>query len=607
MRPLRSPRPASLFGLLLSLLAVTFVARLGAQPAWSAVAAPAVAAAGDTLVVRVYYNDRRDIARLHAFDLWEYNNRAERYVLVAVDPAGYEALARRGWRLQVDRAATAEATTAQVARSPARLSSFLDGYHTLDELYDDMAALTAVHPRLTELVDYGKSYCLNRGGCVTLGGQESPGSPLRAVRVTNEAVVGSSTVIGSTVVRGDKPILFVMAATHAREITTPEIAMRLLEALLDGYGVDPDVTWLVDWHEVWIVPAANPDGRWLVELGEQLESSPFYQRKNANLDANDDGIVDCVIWPPPTNGGGPHYGVDLNRNHHFGWGGEGSSAEPCDVVFHGPAPASESETVAIEALIRSLFPDQRGPELTDAAPDDATGILITLHSFSDLVLWPWGHLDQMAPNHAGLKAIGDKLASYNGYQSCQVATCLYTAGGATDDWAYAELGIPAFTFEIGNSFMPPYQEIETRQWPENRPALLYAARIARTPYQTAHGPDALALAIAGYEPFLRVTATIDDSQNGNRPIAAAAYSIDTPPWSEGIDLYPLDAADTRFDSPTETVTGTIDTTSLPPGRHILFLRGQDADGHWGPVAAAFLQVSEAPAATLFLPAVAGGR
>lgn len=590
----RRSRPALLAGLLLALLlAIVLSARLDAQPA-----SPTVAGRADRLVARVYYDDIRDIARLHAFDVWEYNNLAERYVLVAVDRAGYETLARQGWRLQVD-----EATTAQVARPMTRRAGFLDGYRSLDDLYHDVAALAAAYPQLTELVDYGQSHCLSRGGCVTLGEQAQPGYPLRAIRVTNEAVAGSSTVTGSTVARGEKPVLFLMAAVHAREITTPEIAMRLLEALVEGYGVDPDITWLVDWQEVWIVPVANPDGRWLVELGAQLGGSPFYQRKNANLDANDDGTVDCVIWPPPTGGGGQHYGVDLNRNHSFGWAGEGSSAEPCDVVFRGPSPASEVETVAIEGLVRSLFPDQRGPELGDAAPGDTTGILVTLHSFSNLVLWPWGHLDENAPNHTGLKAIGDKLAGFNGYQSCQATTCLYAAAGATDDWAYAELGIPAFTFEMGDSFMPPYEAIDARQWPENRPALLYAARIARTPYQTVRGPDVLEVSVGGYEPFLRVTATLDDSDNGNRPIGAAAFSVDAPPWIEGMQLTSLVAADTSFDSPVEEVGGSIDTASLPPGRHLLFLRGQDSDGHWGPVSAAFFQVNEEPAAAAFLPAV----
>ena len=52
----------------------------------------------------------------------------------------------------------------------------------------------------------------------------------------------------------------------------------------------------------------------------------------------------------------------------------------------------------VAALVRSLFPDQRGPNDTDAAPPDTTGVLITLHSYANLVMWPWGHTATAPPN-----------------------------------------------------------------------------------------------------------------------------------------------------------------------------------------------------------------
>jgi hypothetical protein len=247
--------------------------------------------------------------------------------------------------------------------------------------------------------------------------------------------------------------------------------------------------------------------------------------------------------------------------------------------------------------------------MEDPAPDDTTGLFITLHSFGDLILWPWGHLAVDAPNKAGLQAIGDKLATFNGYDSCQAAAwgCLYPAAGASDDWAYGELGIPAFTFEVGSygdGFMPPYNTIDGEQWPENRPALLYAAKIARTPYQTVHGPDVRRPLIAGPGPRRLVSAIIDSTANGNRPIAAAAYTLDVPPWQDDATPVPLTPADDAFDSPVETVLAELDTATLPPGRHTLFLRGQDDAGHWGAVSAVFFTVPAQPATEwLFLPTV----
>jgi hypothetical protein len=519
---------------------------------------------------------------LSEYDVWEYNNIAEKYVLVSLDENGYGRLQAQGWRLIVDEAASA---MVRYGRSPA---TFYDGYRTVDELYTDLAALNAAYPTLTEVVDYGDSYCQALGGCTTLGGEMQPGYDLLAIRVSNEAISGTSTISGTTIISGTKPLFFLMANIHAREITTPELAMRMLDWLIGGYGVDAEATWLVDWHEIWIVPTANPDGHWLVELGEAPPyGGPFFQRKNADQDADEDGSDDCPIWPPLSF---IQYGVDLNRNHSFQWDAPGgASASPCSQTYRGPVPSSEPEVAQLQALIQKLIPDQRGPDPADAAPDTTAGILITLHSYSELVLWPWGYTTAAAPNKSGLQAIGDKLATYNSYTSCQPSLCLYTASGTSDDWAYGELGIPAFTFEVGQEFMPPYSQVDAIQWPANGPAFQYAAKIAGRPYFTVQGPDALDITTtpAGSS-AITLTAVIDDSQNGNQPITGAAYTLDRPYWSTGIVSHTLMAADGLFDSPVETVTAVVATDSLNAGRRLLFVRGQDADGRWGPLSAVFL-------------------
>ncbi|HOU40058.1 MAG TPA: M14 family zinc carboxypeptidase [Promineifilum sp.] len=576
-------------------LFLTIAVHLSAQPP------PSTALANEpTLVARVYYNDAADLARLTNYDVWEYNNVAQRYVLAAVAGDDLDALRAAGWRVAVD-----ETATARLADRAAK-PMFFDGYRSVDELYAALDAAAAAHPELTELLTYGQSYCLASGGCVTPGGDALAGYPLRAIRVTNEAIAGSSLISGATVTRGEKPVFFLMANIHAREITTPEIALRFLDLLLDGYGTDANVTWLLDWHEIWIVPTANPDGHWLVELGEERAYGglPFMQRKNARLGNNIDGLDDCDAWPPD---GGTQFGVDLNRNHSFAWGGSGSSDEPCDPVFRGRAPASESEVARLEALLKALFADRRGPAMDDPAPADTAGLLITLHSFSNLVLWPWGHLDVAAPNKTDLQAIGDKLATFNGYRSCQAAAydCLYAAAGATDDWAYGELGIPAFTFEMGDQFMPSYNEVDGVQWPANGPALLYAATIARAPYQLAHGPDARDVLVAGPGPVRSVSATLDATSNSGLPIAAAEYTVDVPPWQEEALPVALTATDHVFNAAVEKVVGEMNTSALPPGGHILYLRGQDSAGNWGPVSAAFITVDATPDTWLYLPSVLG--
>ena len=55
-----------------------------------------------------------------------------------------------------------------------------------------------------------------------------------ALHITNQAIPGP------------KPVFWYDAGIHAREIATPEIAMRYISWLLDNYNTDPDAHWLVD-------------------------------------------------------------------------------------------------------------------------------------------------------------------------------------------------------------------------------------------------------------------------------------------------------------------------------------------------------------------------
>ena len=65
--------------------------------------------------------------------------------------------------------------------------------------------------------------------------------------------------------------------------------------------------------------------------------------------------------------------------------------------------------------------------------------------------------------------------------------------------------------------------------------------------------------------------------------------MDKPPWNGGtaISLQPVDGA---FDDTVEFVSGIIDTIDIKPGKHLVFVRGQDAQENWGAFNAVFLNV-----------------
>ena len=98
---------------------------------------------------------------------------------------------------------------------------------------------------------------------------------------------------------------------------------------------------------------------------------------------NADACLDPARW-----------GVDLNRNSSFKWGAcDGTSCSSpfaCDITYRGSGAASEPETLAIENYLRSIFADQRGPADEDPVSVQASGLMITLHSYGEQVLFPWG-------------------------------------------------------------------------------------------------------------------------------------------------------------------------------------------------------------------------
>lgn len=544
-----------------------------------------VAPLGDVFVARVYYTSDDDIQRLVVrYDVHEFNDREERYVLVTATTGTLARLQAEGWQCTIDTNRSREFLPRPELFGCPRLGmrplDFYGRYRTAAEVMAHLHALTAAYSEIATLVKYGEAFCQSSGGAITPGGQTQEVHHLLALRVT------------ATNTPGPKPVFFLMAAIHAREITTPELALRFAQWLLDGYGTDPDATWIVNEQETWIVPLVNPEGHWIVSLGTQppYNGSPFTQRKNAHQDR-------CTAWPPSD---WAQYGVDLNRNHDFQWGITGTSTDPCSLVYGGLAPASEPEVAYLQQLITNVFPDQRGPLLTDPAPSNTMGILISLHSYGRYVLWPWGHSTVPAPNAAGLRAIGLKFARDNRYRAGQSSVALYSSSGDSTDWAYGELGIPAYTFEVGTSFMPAYSAIDSDQWPTNKGALIYAAKIARAPYLLVNGPDAVQLALSATPSnIIVVHAVIDERGTGSNVVAGAECALQ--PFNHpDAHATPMYAADGAFDSVYEPVVGYVDITALEDPQTLVYVRGRDALGNWGPMSAVFAADVPEPAALLGL-------
>lgn len=436
-------------------------------------------------------------------------------------------------------------------------------YETVEGTMTVAANLAQQFPQLASWIDIGDSWEKVAG----IGGYD-----LSVLKITHQNT------------GGDKPKLFIHSAMHAREYATAALTLRFAKYLLEGYGHDADVTWVVDHHEVHILFHMNPDGRKFAEQG-------LYWRKNANQNYCDTNSI--------------LHGVDLNRNFSHFWNTtlNGSSGNECDEDFRGPVAASEPETQAVERYIRNLFPDRRGEGEEDAAPLDTTGMHIDVHSFSELILWPLGHRQTAAPNGTELATLGRKLAYFNGYYPTQ-SVGLYPTDGASDDFSYGELGVAAITFELGQAFFESCTAFEEQILPDNLQALMYAAKVVRAPYVIPAGPDSYDLAVNGggsttvtLGSVAKLAFKVSDirysTQNGaegTQAISAAEYYLDIPPWKQTASAIPLVASDGAFDETMEALEIDLDTFSLNPGRHVIYVRGQDADGNWGAVSAMFLTV-----------------
>lgn len=527
----------------------------------------------DVVVVDAFFDDKAmvaELARERAPWRVDYNKN---FVTLEVTLSGYNELVKAGFRVEINDRMT-EHHNRVISRLPGQ-NRGINGfpcYRTVTETYASAAQMAADFPNLATWIDIGDSWEKN----AALGGHD-----LQVLRITNSALTGP------------KPKLFVMSAVHAREYTTAELNTRFAEFLLSNYDTDPDVTWLVDHHEVHLSLQSNPDGREKAQTG-------LSWRKNTNQNAC--GTTSNLR------------GIDLNRNYPFAWGCcNGSSGSQCSDTYRGTAPASEPETQAIRDYVASIFPDQRADDLNAAAPSDATGIFLDVHSYSELILWPWGFTADLAPNSTALQTLGRKFAWFNDYFPEQ-SIGLYPTDGTTDDFAYGDLGLAAYTFELGTSFFQNCGTFENTILPDNLEALLYAAKTARAPYLMPAGPDTLAVnlssGVIAPGTVITLAAVVDDSRfsnnNGNEPvqnIASAEYYIDIPPWgaAEMRQAFSMTAADGNFNATSEAVSAALDTTGLSNGRHLIYVRGQDSAGNWGPVSAAFLFIVDPETA----PTIAG--
>ena len=341
-----------------------------------------------------------------------------------------------------------------------------EGYHSYTELTTEVAAVAAAHPDIVERFSIGTSY---------------QGRQLWAVKISDNVTVDEP-----------EPEVMFDGTHHADEHMATEMTLHILHWLVDGYGVDPRITTIVDTREIWIVFLVNPDG---AEF--DISGGTFHHwRKNRQ--------------PTP---GSVYRGTDLNRNYSYRWGSGGrTSTNPQAITYHGPFAFSSPEDRAMRDFMASRVVD--GRQQIRAA--------ITFHEYGRLVMWPYGYTlanvpsDMTTQDHAALAIIGKHMAATNGYRPEQ-ASDLYISDGTSRDYQYGAYRIFSYTFELSAKDYPDDSLIASETG-RNKEAVLYLMERAWCP-----------LSVLGTAVRTARCGAFDDDLEVNRGWAGNPDGTDTAP------------------------------------------------------------------------------
>jgi carboxypeptidase T len=500
----------------------------------------------NNLLANIKYGSEAELIELDSkYDIWQVDAHSKK-VLVFLSQEKYERLKNSGFYIELEEEKTRNLFEKQLTFS---------GYRTVEEIYTEMANLSLKYPDLVELIDYGDSWEKTTPGA-------KDGYDLYALKITNKNI------------NTKKPPIVIDGGIHAREMTPPEVVLQYAFFLLENYNINADISWLVDYREIHIVPMMNPDGRKLAEQG-------YYWRKNTN---NTDGCLDSERW-----------GVDLNRNYPFKWGiGEGSSIDPCSQTFRGSGPESEPEIFNYLNYVRRVIPDQKGTGDIDASPDSAMGVYLNCHSYGNVILHPWGWTSSYPPN-IELVLIAEKMANLTGYE---YRSSLYAVNGVARDWAYGELGCVSYTLEMGEEFFQPYADVP-QIIEENIPMFIYMTKMTDHPFLSIWGPDVTFMEVSQPEvaqgDSVKIMVTISDQVGMENVTQAEVFIVptgDTNFETEHVQNGKLmQLSDGDASSHTEHFEVDIKTAGLEPGKYYIFVRGKDATGAWGCFTARYLTIN----------------
>ncbi|OQX55328.1 MAG: hypothetical protein B5M53_04420, partial [Candidatus Cloacimonas sp. 4484_209] len=295
-------------------------------------------------------------------------------------------------------------------------------YHSYAEMKTIMQNMASNYPSICKFDSIGQTYLGETVYCVKISDDPGTEDP-------------------------SEPDVLIMGVHHSREWAAAEVPLFIADSLTRAYSSNSTIKAVVDSREIWVVPVVNVDGYNYDYPGQH------YWRKNRqpyggatgtdpnrtyNGSCNWDRFGDWGVIP--SGGSVTHYPSSDVFCGPYGTGPEGNSA-PCDRN--------------IENLVKT----------------HEFNFSVSFHSYSELVLWPWGYTTSNPPNSSAIVSYGNTTASMihrlgSGYYTPEQSSDLYPTSGDSDGWILGwyhyvnGTNCVPFTHELGTSFYQPASDLD---------------------------------------------------------------------------------------------------------------------------------------------------
>ncbi|XP_054149650.1 carboxypeptidase A1-like [Melozone crissalis] len=234
----------------------------------------------------------------------------------------------------------------------------------------------------------------------------------------------------------NRPAIWIDTGIHSREWVTQASGVWFAKKIVEDHANNEGVASILETMDIFLEIVTNPDGFAYTHTTDRM------WRKTRSKHA---GAI-CV-------------GVDPNRNWDAGFGDAGASSSSCSETYHGPYPNSEPEVKSIVDFVKS---------------HGNIKAFVSIHSYSQLLLYPYGYTETPAPDEQELHEVSAKavaaLSSLYGtkFTYGSIITTIYRASGSTVDWTYNQGIKYSFTFELRDTgrygfLLPAKQIIPTAQ------------------------------------------------------------------------------------------------------------------------------------------------